>query len=72
LTYVNKGLYDNAIKDYNKAIALDPSYSKAYHNRGYAYYMMGNLSEAAADLYKACDMGIEISCSARKALLQQR
>ena len=35
--YANKGDYDRAITDYNKAIELDPKYVHAYNMRGMAY-----------------------------------
>ena len=35
--YHEEGEYDLAIKDYNKAIELDPNYHAAYNSRGNAY-----------------------------------
>ena len=40
--YDDKGEYDQAIKDYGKAIELNPQYALAYNNRGYAYMTRGN------------------------------
>ena len=34
IAYGDKGEYDRAIEDYNKAIALNPDLSDAYYNRG--------------------------------------
>src|SRR3989338_4019577 len=35
--YNNKGQYDRAIENFNKALALDPNYTHAYYNLGAAY-----------------------------------
>ena len=32
--YRNKEVFDRAIKDYNKAIELNPELAEAYYNRG--------------------------------------
>ena len=33
----DKGEWDKAIGDYDKAIALNPKYAEAFHNRGIAW-----------------------------------
>ena len=38
ISYNNKGEYDLAIRDYTKAIELDPKFAYAYNNRGNSYY----------------------------------
>ncbi len=50
---LDKGKYDDAIADYEKAIALDPKYALAYTNRGVAYYRKGAFDRAIADHSKA-------------------
>lgn len=41
------------IEYYTKAIELDPKYAKAYNNRGWAYYLMGDYNRALEDVTKA-------------------
>ncbi len=36
-----EGRYDEAIKEYTKAIELDPNYAIAYAERGQAYFKLG-------------------------------
>ena len=70
--YDNKGQYDKAIEDYNRAIALDPNYASAYFNRGLAYEMLGNKSMAISDYRKACDLGFEDGCENLQRVLRQK
>ena len=49
---VKRGQYDNAIEDFNKAIALDPNYVSAYINRGAAYGKKGQYDNAIEDLIR--------------------
>ena len=41
--------YNKAIKDYSKAIALDPKYAWAYSRRGHDYSKKGDFDRAIAD-----------------------
>ncbi len=50
---LDKGKYDDAIADYDKAIALDPNVAIAYTNRGLAYGRKGAFDRAIADYTKA-------------------
>ncbi len=52
LVYANKGLYDDAIADLSKAIALKPDYTEAYGNRGMPYAGKGLRDEAIAGLHR--------------------
>jgi tetratricopeptide (TPR) repeat protein len=59
--YVDKGQYDLAISDYNKAIEIkaieiDPGYSEAYCNRGFAYAGKGEYDQAISDLNRAIEL----------------
>ena len=49
----DKGQYDQAIKEYNYAIRLDPKYASAWRNRGDAYKKLGKKAKAKADFLKA-------------------
>ena len=53
---LDKGKYDDAIADYDKAIALDPNVALAYTNRGGAYYMKGDKDQTIADFCKALEI----------------
>jgi len=44
--YFSKGLYEDAIKCYFKAIELDHDYSDAWNNLGYTYLKLGKNEEA--------------------------
>ncbi|MDR2904920.1 MAG: tetratricopeptide repeat protein [Helicobacteraceae bacterium] len=63
IAYYNRGIayiklrnYDQAVKDYTQAIALDPKDDQAYHNRGGAYCKLGNYDQAIADFTKAIEL----------------
>ena len=47
--YAEKGEHDAAIRDFTKAIRLDPHWAVAYNNRGYSYYCKGYRDRAVAD-----------------------
>ena len=49
----SKGIYRGAIKDYDKAIELDPNDAKAYNFRGYAKWLLGNNDGAMKDFDQA-------------------
>jgi tetratricopeptide (TPR) repeat protein len=53
LAYGNKGLYNEAIEDFNKAISLNPSYMEAYNNRAAVFEKTGQVDKAIADYQKA-------------------
>ncbi len=50
------GNEQEAIKDYDRAISLNPKYADAYNNRGKAKFEMGNKPEAIADLDRAISL----------------
>jgi len=61
--YVNRGDaylferdFDQAIAEYDQAIALDPGVAEAYLYRGLAYYWKGDDDQAIADLERARDL----------------
>jgi tetratricopeptide (TPR) repeat protein len=54
---LRKGDYKRAIKDYSKAIKLNPLYVRAYNNRSWAWVNRGRYDEALAD----CGMAIDLN-----------
>ena len=48
--------YENAIRAFDKAIQLDPSFSVAYYSRGYAYGELGQHERAIQDFDKAIQL----------------
>ncbi len=51
--------YENAIKEYNQAIQLAPSFPGSYNNRGITYYAMGELDKAIQDYTQAIQLDPE-------------
>ena len=66
LAYCDKGNLDQAIADYDQAIALDPQFALAYYNRGLAYYGKGDLDRAIADYDEAIALDPEYIDSLRQ------
>lgn len=48
--------YNEAIRDYKKAIELDPKFSKAYNNLGNMYYALQEYEEAIKHFSKAIEL----------------
>ena len=61
--YFQKGDYDRAIQDYNKAIELDPQLALTYCNRAEAWLHLSEWREAKSDLTTAKNMGLDIIAS---------
>ena len=61
--YTKKEDYDNAIKDAEKAISLNPSFPKSYSRLGFALWKLGRIEEAR----QAYQRGIR-SCTDNQAL----
>ena len=59
--YFAKRDFDNAIKDYNKAIQLNPNFPNTYYNRGLAYILQREWTKAKTDLIRARDMEMDIT-----------
>jgi Flp pilus assembly protein TadD len=53
VAYHAKGDYNLAIRDYTRAIALEPNYAMAYNNRGLAYKSINNNDWAINDYTQA-------------------
>jgi tetratricopeptide (TPR) repeat protein len=67
-SYYRSGKYQQAIKDYNQAIRLDPKFAEAYNNRGNAYYYVGEYYSAWEDVHKAQSLGYQVHPEFLKAL----
>ncbi len=55
------GRNEEAIKDYDKAIELNPQYAKAYNNRGKAKAKLGRNEEAIKDYDKAIELNPQLA-----------
>jgi lipoprotein NlpI len=49
VAYIDMGQLDKAMEDFNKSIAINPSFYKSYNNRGAVYSEMGQLDKAMED-----------------------
>ena len=54
--YKSKGEYDRAILEYNKAIEINPGFTKAYNGRGNAYQGKGQYGRSISDFNKAIEI----------------
>ena len=54
--YYNIDEYTKAIKDYNKALNLNPDHALTYFNRAYAYYYLKDYRNARDDFETFLDM----------------
>jgi tetratricopeptide (TPR) repeat protein len=52
----NLGRYEEAITDFDQAVAINLGYESAYHNRGLAKNNLGRYADAIADFNKAIDL----------------
>jgi len=50
------GDHNQAIKDYDRAIELNPEYTRAYGDRGFAYGQLGNYNQAIENYSKAIEL----------------
>ncbi len=51
--YHNKGIYDEAVAEFKKAIKINPNYAGAHHSLGVAYGSRGMYDEAVAEFKEA-------------------
>jgi tetratricopeptide (TPR) repeat protein len=54
--YAAVGSYEQAVKHFSQAIAMDPNYSEYYNDRGSVYLRLGLLEEARADYARAIEL----------------
>ena len=56
IAHANKGKYDKAISDFDRAIEIQPKYAKAYFIRGLTYSKKGQYEKAISDFNKAIEI----------------
>ena len=54
--FIESGDYQRTIKNYKKAIEINPNYANAYYNRGNAYYKLGDFCSAIKDFDKVIEL----------------
>jgi tetratricopeptide (TPR) repeat protein len=57
---MEKGQYDQAISNYDKALELNPRLAAGYNNRGMAYYSKQEYDKSWEDVKKAQELGYPI------------
>ena len=74
-TYYNRGLahskngeLDKAIKDYTKAIELNPNFAEAYYRRSKAWLHLGETEKAKCDMAAASNIGINSTTASKEIL----
>jgi tetratricopeptide (TPR) repeat protein len=56
VTFFKKGYYDRAIREFTRALEINPGFAKAYAVRGVIYAAQGRFDEAIADSDKALEI----------------
>ena len=56
IAYANKGDFDSAIADYDKALELKPDDADVFYNRGNSHEKKGEIDKAIADYDKAIEL----------------
>ncbi|MEO6436985.1 MAG: tetratricopeptide repeat protein, partial [Tepidisphaeraceae bacterium] len=59
LAYAALNRPDNALRDYDHALEIDPAHANAALNRGMLHFQQGRLDQATADLRRALDRGAD-------------
>jgi len=58
--YYERGVFDEAIAQYETALAINPNFAEAHNNLGNAYYKISNYSDAADHFDKALALGYKV------------
>jgi len=56
VAYSQKGEFERAVSNYNKAIEVNPKFAVAYLNRGFTYSKLGEYDRAISDYSKATEI----------------
>lgn len=67
---MNPPQFYESIKDYDKAIELDPNDAYAYTGRGATWIKIDNIDKGKADLRKASSLGMELHPELKKVINQ--
>ena len=59
--YRKKGMFDQAIEEFNKAVELNPKYVDAYVVRGSTYYLKRGHDQAISDYSKAIELNPKLA-----------
>jgi len=72
--YKDKGEFDRALSDYNKALAIDPDLAISYVNRGIIHQNKGNFNQAISDFNKALalDPDLALAYNSRGVIYKSR
>ena len=62
------GQLKEAVKDFNKAIRLNPEFADAYYNRAVVHYQMKQYDKSWQDIDKAQELGYRIERDLLEAL----
>ena len=57
-TYYYQGKYQEALRDYDRAIALESRNPKSYYGRALTYRALGNDTAAQQDYRNSCTLGL--------------
>jgi len=57
----DKGNYDEAVKNYDKAISIDPAFVNAYNDRGVIFKNRKSYREALADFTKVIELNPKLA-----------
>jgi tetratricopeptide (TPR) repeat protein len=60
MAYTKQHKLDDAILEYEKALAIDPDYAKVHYNLAITHYKKGNHTEAMKHCDRASELGVEI------------
>ncbi len=66
--YLELGMYDNALRDFERALILDPFLGDAYSNRGTVYLFKKEYDRAIADNKRALEIGVSYASNYPKVV----